>query len=223
MERWLEEFAATAFRRSAETAHDLKTPLNIAILNLELLRMHARSLTGGEDDSKLADYAAAVESEIRRLGRIFDAFFVYSTPPPAAGDPELIRFRPIVQQQAAALGVRFEPGAGEDRVKAHENRLRDLVSNFLAGCSRLVNEAGGFRCLEEPASGEYRVVVEGRGPGSTFEWSKVFKFYYSDSAGNPDLSLATARLIAETYGGSVTAFEAADSVRIVLALPTGEQ
>ena len=39
MEPWLESFAQTALRRAADTAHDLKTPLNVAILNLELLKM----------------------------------------------------------------------------------------------------------------------------------------------------------------------------------------
>ena len=34
MEPWLEKFARANFLRSADTAHDLKTPLNIAVLNL---------------------------------------------------------------------------------------------------------------------------------------------------------------------------------------------
>ena len=80
MEPWLETFARANFRRSADTAHDLKTPLNIAVLNLELLRMRLRKLAG-EDDEKVTAYTQAIETELRRLGRIFDAFFLLSTPP----------------------------------------------------------------------------------------------------------------------------------------------
>src|SRR5688572_30925647 len=80
MEPWLEKFARANFRRSADTAHDLKTPLNVAVLNLELVRMRLRKL-GQEDDEKLQSYARAMETELRRLGNIFDAFFLLSTPP----------------------------------------------------------------------------------------------------------------------------------------------
>ena len=88
MERWLESFASAIFLRSSDTAHDLKTPLNIAVLNLELLRMRVRKITGGEDDAKLIEYAAAIETELRRMARIFDTFFVLSTPPKGEGTPE---------------------------------------------------------------------------------------------------------------------------------------
>ena len=80
MELWLENFARANFQRSADTAHDLKTPLNVAVLSLELLRMRLRKI-GGEDDEKVVAYAHAIETELRRLGRIFDAFFLLSTPP----------------------------------------------------------------------------------------------------------------------------------------------
>ena len=58
MDHWLERFARANFARSADTAHDLKTPLNVAVLNLELLRMRMRKLAG-DDDEKLAGYAKA--------------------------------------------------------------------------------------------------------------------------------------------------------------------
>jgi hypothetical protein len=51
----------------------------------------------------------------------------------------------------------------------------------------------------------------------------LFKFYYTDPSGTPDLSLATARLIAETYGGSLTATEKGDTVVLELSLPAGEE
>jgi hypothetical protein len=53
--------------------------------------------------------------------------------------------------------------------------------------------------------------------------TKIFKFYYTDPQGNPDLSLATARLIVETYGGEVNATQERDTVTLRLSLPLGDQ
>ena len=60
MERWLEFFARTNFERSGDTAHDLKTPLNVAVLNLELLRMRLAKLLEGKDDAKIEGYTSAI-------------------------------------------------------------------------------------------------------------------------------------------------------------------
>jgi hypothetical protein len=56
-----------------------------------------------------------------------------------------------------------------------------------------------------------------------FEITKIFKFYYTDALGNPDLSLAAARLIAETYGGQLNAIQESDKVTLRLTLPPGEE
>src|SRR5215470_7481126 len=80
MDPWLEPFADTALRRAADTAHDLKTPLNVAILNLELLKMRLAKLVQSPDE-KITAYAASIETELRRMARIFDTFFLLSAPP----------------------------------------------------------------------------------------------------------------------------------------------
>ena len=69
MDGWQENFAKVVFLRSSDTAHDLKTPLNIAVLNLELLRMRVRKLTEEQDDPKLIEYSGAIELELRRMAR----------------------------------------------------------------------------------------------------------------------------------------------------------
>src|SRR5881394_2519035 len=87
MDSWLEAFAQTNFARSADTAHDLKTPLNVAVLNLELLRMRIAKLGAAGGDEKIIAYARSIEIELRRMARIFDTFFLLSTPPKGEGEP----------------------------------------------------------------------------------------------------------------------------------------
>ena len=101
MDEWLQLFARANFLRSTDTAHDLKTPLNIAVLNLELLRMRIRKMTGA-DDEKLNEYTRALEMELRRMARIFDTFFLLSTPPRSEGAPAPIDLGPLVSHAAGA-------------------------------------------------------------------------------------------------------------------------
>src|SRR6185436_12114938 len=126
MDPWLEHFARTAFRRSTDTAHDLKTPLNVAVLNLELLRMRIRKLSDCADDEKITAYAASIELELRRMARIFDTFFVLSTPPKNEGDPGPVDI-------AAIVGVSTEPAM----IVAHESRIRQAVKLLFEGAAKL--------------------------------------------------------------------------------------
>jgi len=214
MEPWLESFARANFRRSADTAHDLKTPLNVAVLNLELLRMRLRKLAG--EDEKLAGYTHAIETELRRMGRIFDAFFLLSTPPGSEGEPVPVDVAALASE---VLGV---PTNGAARVSGHESRIRQALKLFFEGASSLL--AGDGRQMTAGLDGQtFHVTIVGRPAApEQLELTKVFKFYYTDPQGNPDLSLAVARLIAETYGGELSAAEVdSDKVSLRLSFPLG--
>jgi His Kinase A (phospho-acceptor) domain len=213
MDTWLENFARANFRRSADTAHDLKTPLNVAVLNLELLRMRLRKLVD-EDDEKISAYTRAIETELRRLGQIFDAFFLLSTPPKANEQPGPVDVAAICAELG---GVERN---GEALVHAHESRIRQACKLFFEGASRLF--AGDDRLATTSSNGStYAVTVAGRPDADDFELSRIFKFYYTDPNGNPDLSLAVARLIAETYGGELNAAEESGKVSLRLTFPLG--
>ena len=218
MERWQESFANVLFLRSNDTAHDLKTPLNIAVLNLELLRMRVRKLCGEEDDAKLAEYSGAIETELRRMGRIFDTFFVLSTPPRGEGEPGSVDLGAMVGELARSAGYP-ELEIAPATMTAHESRIRQALKLFLDGASRVL-AADGRRLAVDSDTSHFRLTVSGRPQGEDFEPSRVFKFYYTDPLGSPDVSLAAARLIAETYGGGLNATGEGDTVSLQLTLPT---
>lgn len=216
MEPWLEHFARASFRRSADTAHDLKTPLNVAVLNLELLRMRLRKLEDGAaaDDAKVENYTKAIETELRRLGQIFDAFFLLSTPPKNDEQPADVDVAAI----CAGFGVETN---GAVTIRGHEVRIRQACKLFFEGASKLLGAGAGRIASREP--GAYAVTVTGEPASEDFELSRIFKFYYTDPQGNPDLSLASARLIVETYGGEVNAQEESGKVSLRLSFPLGAQ
>lgn len=218
MEPWLEHFARANFQRSADTAHDLKTPLNVAVLNLELLRMRLRKV-GGEDDEKIVGYTHAIETELRRLGRIFDAFFLLSTPPKSEDVPAPVDVVPICADAAASAGFSLQTN-GNAWVLGHEARIRQAWKLFFEGASKVFAERNAAADLDGTS---YTVTLAGTPATPDFELTKLFKFYYTDAEGNPDLSLAVARLIAETYGGELNAVVERDKVVLRLSLPLGAQ
>lgn len=218
MEPWLEHFARANFQRSADTAHDLKTPLNVAVLNLELLRMRLRKVVG-DDDEKVVAYTRAIEAELRRLGRIFDAFFLLSTPPKSDDAPAAVDVVAICADAAASAGFSLQTN-GNAFVFGHEARIRQAYKLFFEGASKAIAEGHAAAELDDA---RYAVTLAGNPAAPDFELTKVFKFYYTDAEGNPDLSLAVARLIAETYGGELYAAVERDKVILRLSLPVGAQ
>jgi nitrogen fixation/metabolism regulation signal transduction histidine kinase len=218
MDPWLETFARANFLRSADTAHDLKTPLNVAVLNLELLRMRLRKLAG--EDEKVAGYTAAIETELRRMGRIFDSFFLLATPPKDEA-PQAVDVAPIVADAAAAFRVSVQTD-GAAVVQAHEARIRQACRLFFEGASKLLSAESRSTAIVRDAH-TYTVTMTGRSTVPDVEVARIFKLYYTDPEGNPDLSLAVARLIAETYGGELNAVEDRDKVSLRLSFPLGAQ
>lgn len=221
MDLWLEYFARANFRRSSDTAHDLKTPLNVAVLNLELLRMRVRKLTDGTDDEKLIAYSSAIETELRRMAKIFDCFFLLSTPPKNEGAPTAVDIAPIAIDAAESAGFTLEV-AGPTFVIAHESRIREAMKMFFGGAAKVLASEECAVSAEHDGK-EIRITAAGNPVGDDFELTRIFKFYYTDPAGNPDLSLATARLIAETYGGELNAEQESDKVVLRLSFPLGER
>ena len=220
MERWLEFFARTNFLRSADTAHDLKTPLNIAVLNLELLRMRIAKLLEGQNDPKLAGYAAAIETELRRMARIFDTFFLLSTPPRSDDPPTRVDLAPLCTEFATGAGYQAHVD-GPAVTRAHESRIRNALQMFFEGTARVLKEQGRQVSVERK-DGRLELAVTGQPQAEQFELTKILKFYYTDPDGNPDLSLAATRLIAETYGGELNASQERDKVSIRLSFPLDE-
>ena len=223
MDSWLEDFARTAFRRSSDTAHDLKTPLNVAVLNVELLRMRIAKLAGAAaDDEKILAYTRAIETELRRMARIFDVFFILSTPPKGEEERGPVNLRAVCAEACASIGIELELPPGVPSILAHGSRIRQAYELFFEATTKAL-KADGLRAAAELGPERFDVTMTGEPAADDFEVTKIFKFYYSDPLGNPDLSLATARLIAETYGGGLTAEQDRDKVVFSLSFPLGER
>lgn len=221
MEPWLEAFLNSATRRSAEVAHDLKTPLNIAVLNLELARLKLRKISEVEDDEPISAYLRAVELELRRIARIFDSYFVYSVPPAEMPGPELVDPAPVLAEVVGKGEIELQ-SRGKTKIRVHEDRLRVLLLSFTDGVRALL-EPDTIRATATGSSGRWTLEVVGELRRADEELSKIFKFYYTDATGAPELGLATARLITETYGGSLDTRKLDGELALILTIPAGDE
>jgi hypothetical protein len=105
-------------------------------------------------------------------------------------------------------------------VRAHESRIRQAYKLFFEGVSKILKPEGRHAQLARDS--HFRLTITGHPETEDFELTKILKFYYTDPLGNPDLSLAAARLIAETYGGELNASQESDKVAVRMSFPLGE-
>src|SRR5581483_11293674 len=64
-------------RLSAGIAHELKNPLNAAVIHLELLKQQLASPAG---DSSAADHVAVIAAQMRRLDEVVQGFLRFIRP-----------------------------------------------------------------------------------------------------------------------------------------------
>jgi len=145
----------------------------------------------------------------------------YAGPPKGDEPPTRVDVAPISIEAAEFGGFTLE-AAGPAIVIAHESRIRQAVKMFFEGAANVL-ALNGREASAQQQQQELRITATGIPVGDDFELTKIFKFYYTDPAGNPDLSLATARLIAETYGGELNAWQESDKVTLRLSFPLGER
>ncbi|MBW3563916.1 MAG: hypothetical protein KY459_04240 [Acidobacteria bacterium] len=213
MSRPPQSWDTTIRRRSKDVAHDIKTPINIAVLNLELLRMSL--LREPDPDQKRLEHCASAERELRRIAQIMDALFSLLG---VEHDESESRVSPIISEVARELGISLKvsrESSNEFKARVPEAVLRKLAENVLSGGGDALE---GAEATFEAEQEQFRLTIRGA-PRDSAEIGKIFKFYYTDASQKPRLELATARLMAEAFGGSLQMEHAEDETAFILEMP----
>lgn len=196
-----EKLARAILQRSPDVAHDIKTPLNIVVLNVELLRMRLRSIAAeAESDSRIREHCRAIDQETRRISQIADAFLSIARLPDDAA-PERRNVATTILE-----ALREESFAVDDtdacELTVYASRLDKAATMLARGIASIIDaEAATVQCRMD--QGRLTIRVEGPNKDETADIGKLFKFYYTDPSGEPNLMLASARLLFESMGGSV--------------------
>jgi signal transduction histidine kinase len=196
-------------------AHEIKNPLSIVGLNLQLLKEDLQALDGNHD--RLQSRLSTVQREAARLREILDDFLRY------AGKLELDRrptdvnrlleelvdfFAPQAQLQRVQLRLRTGSPAQPLICDIDPDAVKQAVLNLMINAVQATAAAGGGELILSAAPGSDGMAVIDvidTGPGIAADaLDKIFTAYYSTKRGGTGLGLAMARRIAQEHGGTLT-------------------
>lgn len=229
--RALEKRAAEAEALSAMgtlalgLAHEIRNPLNAAVLQLHLL---ARAIERLEHEGKatMRQRAAIVETEIRRLERLLTEFLELARP----RGIELARVdlgelvEGVARLEAEALAERkislsheAEPGA---LAAGDAEKLKQVLLNLIANGRDALRE-GGSIVVRACAGDEPGFEVCDDGPGIDPQvLESVFDPFFTTKEAGTGLGLAIVRKIVDQHRGSVSIDSSPGAgTRVIVKLP----
>jgi PAS domain S-box-containing protein len=195
---------------AAGLAHEIRNPLNAALLQLHLL---GRGIDKLAPDARatMPDKVRIVTEELRRLERLLTDFLELARPRPMAREPielhalldEVLSFQePAAHERGVTLVRRLSEGVAVGDRERLKQVFHNLVVNAMEGTGR-----GGTVTVSshrDPSDGCAAVSVSdnGRGiPRGTLE--KVFEPFFTTKEAGTGLGLAIVRQIVERHGGRV--------------------
>jgi len=199
-------------RRVEEVVHELRTPLAVTAMNLDLVRTQ----TNGE----IVEYVDAARRALERMKRTvadFEAHGGLSFEPPGTRTLDLAaEARSVAQEHAApaaARGVRIDVDAPRRAdVAADRQAVRTVVGNLLDNAVRLAPTGSTITVVVRADGRGARVSVRDQGPGiDPAHHELVFHRHWRGryetdrgEAGTRGLGLTIARQVAEAQGGHLT-------------------
>lgn len=205
--------------------HDLKSPLNALVVNLELLKF---SISETPEVERQRRYVGILHEELMRLNRSVETLLPAAAPP--KDEEGRFDLRALVEEVAALASttarhqsVKLEVEAGGAAAELHGYRdriklvLLCLIANALEAMPR-----GGTLTLELEVRGDQAVLsVSDTGVGVPEEaGDRIYELHVSTKEGHAGLGLYVARSVVEFTSGSLRHFPRTDGgSRFTLTLP----
>jgi PAS domain S-box-containing protein len=235
--RALEKRAADAEALSAmgelamNLAHEIRNPLNAAVLQLHLLN---RNLDRLEADAStrtgLKDRVRIVGDEIGRLNRLLTEFLELARPRGIAREPVHVprladEVLDLEEESARGRGVKIERDLPADGCVAIGDRekLKQVTINLVVNAIEAMKQ-GGTLTVRVRAEGERVIMtVEDTGPGIASELlPNVFDPFFTTKEAGTGLGLSIVRKIVDQHGGDVDIqSERGQGARVIVSIPMG--
>lgn len=202
----------------ARLVHDLRGPLNAALMHIQVLK---RLL---ESDPAATEIVTTLRGQLDRLAEMLPHAVALAGL--RLGEVRRVNLRDVVARAVRdpeLAGVTIAEGAWPD-VRADEGLLAQaiahLVRNAFEASALAANRPVPHLAPEGPVEGRVALLVRDWGPGLPSANPRVLiRLLASTKAGHQGVGLITAARIAELHGGAL-AFEAAgDGARVRLTLP----
>lgn len=210
---------------AAGLAHEIRNPLNGALLHVTFLERALRKQTENKD---AMEAIALVGDEIRRLSALVNDFLVFARPAPAklrpAGLAAIgIRVAELAQADAHAGGVTLhtdwggsDPMLPLDAPKI-EQALLNLVRNAIDATA---SQGGGTVTLRMRRKPRHVIVeVEDDGPGLPGADAPIFDPFYSTKPQGTGLGLAIVHRVVTDHHGTVAVQSVKGHTVFTISLP----
>ena len=203
-------------------AHELRNPLNAAMLELTSLARRFRRAEGVDD---LASVEVA-RRELGRIDRLLADFLWFARPLSATTQPGQLSspaeaVARMVSAEVAARGITLsidlDPAARP--VAFDEDCIRQAIFNMVRNAIDALPGGGRIALRVLAAEETTELDVEDNGPGIAGDPAKVFAPFYSTRPWGTGLGLTIARRIATDHGGEVRVQSAPGRTVFTLALP----
>jgi signal transduction histidine kinase len=193
---------------AAGVAHEIRNPLTSIKLLVQTLREDLDARGAAAEDLQV------IELEIRRVERCLQTFLDYARPPKPECRP-LDLVQPIQRTLTLIAGrarkqhvtVEFTPPPVPVMATADGEQIQQLLVNLALNALDVMPRSGTLQLgLRETAGGQAEITMRDSGPGiAAVVQPLLFQPFVSTKETGLGLGLVTARRIAESHGGSLSA------------------
>lgn len=235
--RALERRAADAEALSAmgelamNLAHEIRNPLNAAVLQLHLLNRNVDRLAAEEETrSALKDRVRIVGDEIGRLNRLLTEFLELARPRGIAREPVHVpklvdEVLDLEEESAKRKGIAIVRDLPEDGCVALGDRekLKQVTINLVVNALEAMKQGGTLTARVRAAGERVEMRFEDTGPGiDPGVLTNVFDPFFTTKEAGTGLGLSIVRKIVDQHGGEIAIeSERGQGARVVVSIPMG--
>lgn len=196
---------------TAGLSHEIRNPLNAALLQLSVAERRIRRLPA-EHQKSILEPLVLVRDEIRRLDHILEDFLQFARPIQLVPRPVNLqvvaeRVCALLRDDAQRRGIRLDNVCpAEVVVPGDEGRLRQLVMNLTLNGLDAAPPGGWVRIGCRVAERNVLLTVEDNGAGMDEEaMQHMFEPFFTTKATGSGLGLPIVHAIVSQHGGSIKA------------------
>lgn len=220
------EHLASIATFSAGVAHEIKNPLNAAMLHLQLL---TRLLGKTSPDIEAAREAAGITtSEIRRVTGLLEEFLQFARPAkPRRSATDLRRICDDVvtlcRVEADVAQIELSvSGESSLSIQADDARMRQVVLNLVRNAMEAVR-ANGHVHVDVSRTGDMaKIRIQDDGPGLLADEVRIFQPFFTTKEKGTGLGLAITHRIVTDHGGDITVESQPGKTVFSVVLPCGD-
>jgi len=208
------EKIATLGQIASTVNHEIKTPLNVLYMNLQLLNKEIKKCKAEEPSQKdkMLKMTSLINNEIVRINGIIEEFVKYARfPAPVYSEHDLnailTQLTEIVRQTAQDAGVTVEVEADSslEPVLIDEKKITQALLNLCMNAIQAMPEGGTLKVATQVTGDYVLLTVSDTGKGiEEKDIKKIFEPFFTKKVQGMGFGLAIVQRIIEDHGGWIT-------------------